>query len=139
MRMMTTLLFCFFVTVAYAPANAQTLSATLIEEDASSLATAARKKGDAVRGAILFSQKKLNCSGCHQPRATDLLGPDLSQVGSDVEDEHFIESILNPSKVIKKGFESVKVLTTDGRLFIGRMIDDLPGEIVLRDTSEYAW
>ncbi len=135
MRILTTLVLLLAAAVSDAPVYAQTLSATLAQEDAVSLGLAAKAKGDAVRGAILFSQKKLNCSGCHQPLAADLLGPDLSQLGPDVQAEHFVESILQPSKVIKQGFESVKVLTADGRLLVGRIVRQHPDEVLLRDTS----
>lgn len=155
MRIFATLSFFLFATTFFpslsAPtAHAQTgagddlpdalaptgLAATLAAEDVSALAKAAREKGDAVRGAILYSQKKLNCAGCHQPRATDLLGPDLSQIGPEIKDEHFVESILKPSKEIKKGFESVKVLTLDGRVLVGRVIEDRSDTMVLREHSE---
>lgn len=136
MRISATLVLLLWITVACAPATAETLSATLAAEDASSLAQAAREKGDGVRGAILFSQKKLGCAGCHQSGAGDLLGPDLATIGADVKATHLIEAILQPSKTIKEGFGSVTVLTIDGRALVGRVIDDRENEMVLRDASE---
>ena len=88
------------------------LSKQLQRETATDLAKAARESGDPVQGAILFSQKKFNCVGCHAQNAANLLGSDLTQVGLDVPDEYFVESILLPSKVIKKGFETVTILDT---------------------------
>lgn len=114
----------------------QTLTERLLTEGPSSLAKAARERGDAVRGAILFSQKSLSCAACHARGASDLLGPDLSGTPTKAADEHIVESILKPSKVIAKGFESVKILTTDGRVLTGRIVSDHRDRVVLREVSE---
>jgi putative heme-binding domain-containing protein len=111
------------------------LSAQLLAEDATSLARAARQRGDSVSGAILYSQKKLSCALCHAQGATDLLGSDLTQIDKDLGDAYVVESILQPSKVIKKGFESVRVLTVDGQIVIGRILKQDDQQLVLRDTS----
>lgn len=113
----------------------QSLSDRLMAEGTRPLAVAARAKGDAVRGAILFSTNKLACIKCHAQGATDRLGPDLTRVSADRTDEHFVESILLPSKVIAKGFESVKVLLEDGRVTVGRIISQDDQQIILRDAS----
>ena len=119
-----------------APVRGQSLSRTLLEEGIPSLAKAAREKGDPVRGAIWFSQKKLNCVKCHQAGATDLLGPDLNRLGRDVTDEYLVESLLAPSAVIKKGYEAIKVLTEDGTVVIGRLLQEGPERIIIRDNSD---
>ena len=111
------------------------LTAQLLREQPGMLASEARKKGNAVQGAILFAQKKLNCVGCHAKGASNLLGPDLTQTGTDIPDGYFVESILNPSKVIKKGFGTVSILDVDGRLVKGRIVDETATHYVLRDTS----
>ncbi len=116
--------------------EAQSLTKALRDEGVDSLAAAAREEGSSVRGAILFAQKKLNCTACHAQGAGDLLGPDLTHTGKDVDDTHFVESILMPSKVIKKGFESTKILTRDGRLVIGRIIEENERHIVLRNAAD---
>lgn len=113
----------------------ETLTVTLKRELATALAKDARERGNSVQGAILFSQKKFNCVGCHVQGATNLLGPDLTRVGTEVPDAHFVESILLPSKVIKKGYETVSILDVDGRVFKGRIVDESPTQYVLRDTS----
>ncbi|MDA7914935.1 c-type cytochrome [bacterium] len=113
----------------------ETLTVKLKRELAVALAKDAREKGNSVQGAILFSQKKFNCVGCHAQGATNLLGPDLTRVGTDVPDSQFVESILLPSKVIKKGYETVSILDVDGRVFKGRIVDESPTQYVLRDTS----
>ena len=125
---------CF--SIVHAQPGPQTLSGKLIQEGAPALARAARKQGSAIRGAILYPQKKLNCANCHAP-AAKALGPNLTEIGKDVPDEHFVESILLPSKVIKKGYESVKVLTTDGQVLLGRIVTDDDGDdLALRDPTD---
>ncbi len=112
------------------------LSGKLLDEGVSSLARAARQDGDPIRGAILFSQKKLNCVGCHAQGASDRLGPDLTTVAADKPDEHFVESLLLPSKSIREGFESDTILTETGNLLTGRVIAETEAVVVLRDASE---
>ena len=117
-------------------ANAQTLNDTLIAEDPIKLAEEARKDGDIVRGAILFHQGNINCAKCHRPATEkDRIGPDLSLMDPTTTDQQIIESILQPSKVIKKGFETVSVITVDGQPFNGTVVRDNAQEIVLRDNQ----
>jgi putative heme-binding domain-containing protein len=114
---------------------ALTLTDQLIAEDASELAVAARERGDAVRGAILFSQQSTNCTTCHAQGSQDLMGPDLTRVGISKPDEHFVESILQPSRTIEKEFRSVKILTDEGRVVRGRIVREDKSFVVLRDLS----
>ncbi|MDF1843814.1 MAG: c-type cytochrome [Rubripirellula sp.] len=116
--------------------TAQTLSESLIQEGAAPLAVAAREQGDAVRGAILFSQQKLNCVKCHQSGAVDLLGPDLTLLDQSVTDSYIVESLLMPSKVIKKGYEGVKLLTVGGVVVVGRVVQEDANAMVVRDNTD---
>ena len=77
-----------------------------ITEDPASLAAAARQDGDATRGAIVFYQQYLSCAKCHiAGDDQSLLGPDLSKAGKEATDTYLIESILDPSKAIKQGYQ----------------------------------
>ena len=114
----------------------QTLTQTLIAEDATQLVQQARESGDIIRGAILFHQGNINCARCHRPAAGKTrLGPDLSQLAKDMTDEMIVESILEPSKVIAKGFASKAILHVDGRTLVGPVIKETKDEIVLGDYS----
>ena len=116
--------------------NAQTLDKVLIGEDPAKLAELARKDGDVVRGAILFHQGNINCAKCHRPTAErDRIGPDLSRMDREVTDASIVESILQPSKTIKQGFETVTALTLDGRLLSGIVVKEDDKEIILRDSE----
>ncbi len=116
----------------------QLLEESLNKEDPATLGTAARQQGDAARGALLFYQPSLNCVKCHVSidGKLDPIGPDLTKLGREVTDAYLIESILHPSKVIKKGYETVQVATADGKVVTGLMAEDQADRVILRDPSD---
>ncbi len=117
--MRTSLAAFAFLVGAQLPAPVQgaepSLQDQLLKESVAELAKAARERGDAGRGAVLFFQPFLTCAKCHDGDAGTQLGPDLAKAGKEATAEYLIESMLLPSKVIKKGYETVVVTTTDGR------------------------
>lgn len=117
------------------PLDAQ-LSERLKSESPAQLARDAREKGDAIRGAILFPQDSLGCTKCHAESGNDLLGPDLTRLSKDRTDEILVESILNPSKEITKGFETTNILTTSGEIYSGRLLTSANNQIILRENSD---
>jgi len=119
------------------PAAAQNLDEELRRVPGAELAGLARKDGDAVRGAIVFFQQQMACSRCHtvgdaKPSA---LGPDLATLGKDVRDETIVESILLPSNVIRKGYESVTAVTTGGKSLVGLLVERTKEKLVIREIS----
>ncbi len=116
---------------------AQTLEDQLRGVPASQLAAQAKQDGDAIRGAIVFHQQQMACSKCHSVggAATSWLGPDLARPDKDVTDVTLVESVLTPSKAIRKGFESVTVVTTEGKTLAGIVVERTPEKLVLRDAS----
>ncbi len=122
---------------AEAQTNAQTLTQKLQQEAPEQLVLEARESGNIVRGAILFHQGNINCAKCHQPTAdTDRLAPILSGLGKEVTDTSLVESILDPSKAISKGYETLSVLTTDGRVISGLVVSQDDSMVVLRDGQD---
>lgn len=128
--------FCAVISGFAQDPTAKSLTQKLLAEDSIALASDAREKGDPVRGSILFAQQSLNCTVCHSQGASDLLGPDLTRVGINHKDEYFVESILRPSKIISKGFESVKILTRDGQTITGRIVRQDEQQFELRELSD---
>ena len=116
-------------------AMAQSLSQQLKLEPVASLSIAARERGSAVRGAVLFPLQKIGCANCHAPGNQNLLGPDLTQLGAEATDAYLVEALLLPSKTIRKGFETVTVVTAAGQTVIGRIVEQNAERIVLRDTT----
>lgn len=117
--------------------HAQTLDAELQRSSIPELVTAAWEIGDATRGAIVFHQPSMACAKCHVigSDAKSALGPDLSAIGPSVSDEALIESVLQPSKTIKQGYESITALTSDGRLIAGIPLEQTSEKVVIRDAA----
>lgn len=132
---LTPLLFTFGMLVS--TSTAQMLDDDLRRRPAQELASLARSDGDAVRGAIVFFQPYMACSKCHAIGKTNQngLGPDLTALGKEVTDESLVESVLLPSKVIRKGFESVTVITNDGKSHTALLVERTNEQIVVRDIA----
>ena len=117
-------------------AQGQTLTEKLIAENPTALVESARKDGNIVRGAILFHQGNINCAKCHRPNAeVDRIGPDLSRLDQKTTDASLVESILEPSRIIKQGFETATISTLDGRLINGLIVRQDVETIVMRDNQ----
>lgn len=118
-----------------------TLEQLLIDSDPAHIAAEARRRGDPQRGALLYHTSVAGCIQCHQSPGIDaagndsLLGPDLSRLGENITDNHLVESLLHPSKSIRKGYETVKVLTVDGEARSGMFVREDDKVLVLRDTA----
>ncbi len=126
-----------FTAVFASAGAAQTLEVRLSGEVPQQLASAARRDGNAARGAVLFHQPHVGCTKCHAVDGSPSpLGPDLTKLGYDATDEYLVESVLSPSKVIRKGFETVTVTTNDGKTATGLLIEDGKDRVVLREVAE---
>jgi putative heme-binding domain-containing protein len=112
------------------------LDAQLRREDPVLLAREARRVGDARRGAVVFYQPVLMCTKCHTSEnagAKPSLGPTLASRGVLIADVDLVEAILEPSKTIKQGYETVKIVTNDGRVTSGLLAEERPDAVVLHD------
>jgi putative heme-binding domain-containing protein len=125
----------FIFTFEAIAAQPPTLAQQLSKEPPAVLAKDARERGDASRGAVLFFQPFLGCVKCHDSEIATQLGPDLAQTGKDTTAEHLIESVLTPSKVIKKGYETLSVTTTDGRAIAGLLVEEKNDTLTLLDPA----
>lgn len=84
-------------------------------------AGAAPEKGDASRGEQIFWAKDGgNCGQCHMigPRG-GRIGPNLSRIGAARSVAALEREIRRPAEVIPVGFETVTVVTKDGRRLRG--------------------
>ena len=111
------------------------LTQQLLNESPAELAKAARARGDAGRGAVLFFQPFLTCAKCHDGEAGPHLGPDVAKAGREATAEHLIESVLLPSKQIKKGYEPLTVSTADGRTVTGLLAEETNAALTLLDPA----
>ena len=127
---------------ASAQSAPQSLDAMLKAADVTMLAQEAQRRGDPKRGALLFYKSAAGCVKCHISGPGQLekvgrspLGPDLATLEGDVTGEHVIESILLPSRKLRKGYETVQVLTVDGNVLSGLLVEDKPEALILRDAA----
>jgi len=99
------------------------------------LAELAMRDGDAARGAIVFFQPSMACAKCHSVGESGPLsvGPNLTKSTEALTNEGIIEAVLEPSKSIRKGFESAMVLATDGEALTGIVMERSAEKLVLRD------
>jgi putative heme-binding domain-containing protein len=113
-----------------------TLQQQLIKEDISNLSRDAREKGDASRGALSFYRQDMACIRCHSVGDdNNKYGPDLTKLGKDATDTYLVESMILPSKVIKKGFETVVITTKAGKTVSGLLAEDKSDAVVIRDNA----
>lgn len=117
-------IFVFLVSViSTAESSAQRVDELLKSESAETLAIAAKETGDARQGAILFYQQAMACRKCHLPNKQGAqLGPKLSEWEKQPTDNELIESILFPSRSIRKGFESVTLVEESGKIHTGILV-----------------
>ncbi len=116
--------------------KATTLEQQLKQAEPAMLAQIARERGDERRGALIFYTTPAGCVNCHlSENRRSPLGPDLAELGN-LTDVHVIESLLAPSKSIRKGYETVSILTTDGRQIVGLLVDQDDDSMTMRLASD---
>ncbi|PHS16937.1 MAG: protein containing Coagulation factor 5/8 type [Blastopirellula sp.] len=115
--------------------SGKSLAQLLAEENPEVLARDAKATGNAARGAALFYTQALSCVKCHDPAVGDRLGPDLSSKRDGVTDTFLVESVLTPSKVIRKGFEPIIVQTENGLVITGFHVREDEETLVLREPA----
>lgn len=118
------------------------LESWLRETDPELLAARVRLRGDARRGAVLFHTSAAACNRCHTAsgEATPL-GPALASPRPEFASlpatiTHMIESLLEPSKKIREGYETAVVTTTDGRVVSGLVARESEEAMVLRNATD---
>ena len=80
-------------------------------------------------GAIIFHQPNMACSKCHLVNEKqNPLGPELTKLPLETTDGQLVESVLEPSKSIRDGYEPVTFFLNDGQTvtgFIGKTRDGM--------------
>ncbi|MFO0976600.1 MAG: PVC-type heme-binding CxxCH protein [Planctomycetaceae bacterium] len=77
--------------------------------------------GNAERGrALFFGRSAASCRRCHKVNGSGgEVGPDLSKIGKEKERSYLLEAIVDPNAKIAKGFETVILVTADGKIHSG--------------------
>lgn len=93
-------------------------------------------EGSAKAGESIFKRDELQCAKCHKVYGKGgQIGPDLTGIGATNPTEYLLDSILMPSQQIKEAYASLRVLTIDGRIYLGVKVDRDDDRLVLRDSE----
>ncbi|WP_026969028.1 DUF7133 domain-containing protein [Algoriphagus terrigena] len=91
-------------------------------------------KGDPAMGKTLFTSQ--GCIACHAIEAGQVMkGPFMGQIGSIMNRDQIVESILKPNASISQGFASVQITTNDGKFYMGFVTAESAQELTIRDIT----
>ncbi len=91
-------------------------------------------KGDAVKGKGIFTSQ--GCIACHSiEKGEAMKGPFMGQIGSIMNRDQIVESILKPNASISQGFASVQIETKDDKFFMGFVTQESAEHLTLRDIA----
>lgn len=77
--------------------------------------------GNADSGAKVFQRA---CVACHKIDEDGAkFGPNLSDVGTRLRPEEILESILDPSAKVDPKYQAVTILSTDGQIYTGLLVE----------------
>ena len=94
-------------------------------------------KGDAARGELVFRRTDMSCFQCHAiGGAGGQLAPDLRAIGASSPIDYLIDSLIDPNKAIKDGYQSLVIATKSGDVFSGIKVSQDDKQIVLRDAVQ---
>jgi putative membrane-bound dehydrogenase-like protein len=96
------------------------------------------KGGDAAAGErVFFHAGGPGCVRCHRVNGSGTtIGPDLSTIGASLSRQRLIESILAPSKEIAPRYVSWRIVTQDGKVRVGVVVDEGPHSTVTLADAE---
>jgi len=102
-------------------------------DEAATLLASGLKGRDFDRGRALFSAT--NCYGCHRfSNEGGSVGPDLTGLSGRFSARDILESVLDPNKVISDQYAAVQIVTTEGKIVVGRIVN-LNGDTVMVNTN----
>src|SRR5262249_24975745 len=88
------------------------------------------KGRDFDRGRAMFASA--NCFGCHKfVNEGGSVGPELTSLAGRFSADDILESIIDPDKVISDQYAAITVVTTDGKVVTGRLVNQGGGKIVI--------
>ncbi len=91
-----------------------------------------RRRGSAARGKTVFNTVG-TCIKCHKVLGEGKeVGPDLSEIGSKLSRQDMYVAILNPSAAVSHNYETYTLVTVDGQVLTGLLMNQTDQEIKLR-------
>ncbi|MBY0526895.1 MAG: HEAT repeat domain-containing protein [Gemmataceae bacterium] len=96
-----------------------------------------KAKGNPQIGRALYLDAKvLACIKCHRLEGVGgNVGPDLTRLWDTHSIEKIMESMIDPSKEIKEGYQTFVATTKKGQVFQGLKVSQNADEVVLRDAN----
>ncbi|WP_286177661.1 c-type cytochrome [Stieleria mannarensis] len=102
-------------------------------EELSAAARTGLKQRDFESGRKMFAAS--GCYACHRfGDQGGMTGPDLTSAGRRYSPHDLLDQVIHPSKVINDQFSAVKVLTDDGRIHVGVVVN-LSGDSMTLNTD----
>jgi putative membrane-bound dehydrogenase-like protein len=94
---------------------------------------AERHHGDPVSGQrVFFDAARVGCIRCHTVAgAGTAVGPDLTLIGAQYPRRDLVEHVLDPSKVVREGYQQWTVETGDGESYSGLIRSETAGQLTL--------
>jgi putative heme-binding domain-containing protein len=95
------------------------------------------EKGNPKRGREIYLNARLvACVSCHRLEGVGgAVGPDLTRIWDTMSLDKILESILDPSREIKEGFQTYRLTTTEEQVFTGLKVLENGREVVLREST----
>jgi len=113
------------------PAASATFVRAWTREDLAGFVREPLVQRDFEHGKATFA--KARCVECHRMAGEGGgTGPDLTGAGSRFSRSDWLDSLLEPSKVISDQYQDTEILTTDGDLLVGRIERDETDGVTLR-------
>ena len=99
--------------------------------DLQPLLTQVSKGRNFSRGRDLYVEAQ--CAACHRyGDRGGMIGPDLTAVSTRFKRQDILESSTEPSKVLSEQYMNAAIETADGKVLIGRIVEETPDKVVLR-------
>lgn len=106
------------------------------KEQVAALVEQVMQQGDAARGELVFRRADLSCMKCHAvSKAGGQIGPDLSALGASSPIEYVVTSVLDPDQAIKEAYLTKMVVTLEGRIHQGLVVDRTAERLILKDAN----
>jgi putative heme-binding domain-containing protein len=109
----------------------------LTPEEMAALVAEVASGGDAVRGEAIYRRADLSCLKCHAVGgAGGRVGPDLASIGGSAPVDYIVQSLFDPGAKVKEGYNTIIVVTEDGKTASGVKVRQTDTELILRDAED---